>query len=432
MKRILGITALIMLAAAAWGQVSNPSIVKVASDPTGNACTNPSPLQWYAGTYYGCDNTGHRAALGGGGGGGTVSDGAGTTTPGMLAQSTGTAHTITYAQNQCPFITDAPYNAHCDGSTDDTAAIQAAINANTCIQFPISTSGNVQQCNINTPLTGPTSGDLTLTIHGNGSELNYVGATSTAAIGFEGPINVDIDNLDINTQTLSTGNIGVELTSAAASVIQLTNTIISAGPSGLGSGGAAYKAISIGEDVGGGSLINKNLTTDGTIAMGNTSDFAASLADTNTSFVSPGVAEDAYDLVVGAASVTNYADSGGETSGCTFCFLGPTGAPITITNAYFGALTTGHTAISFTSTSPFNNTLLGSAVYTNSGGTFISGTYQGSMIANGTTFFSGGSHAQQRCNGGTQSGVYVVSGSTAATACTTGGGTLVNLGISTP
>ena len=67
MKRIVTLTALLLFVAIAQAQANNPAIVKVASDPTGNACKNPSPLQWYAGTYYGCDNTGHRAAIGGGG-----------------------------------------------------------------------------------------------------------------------------------------------------------------------------------------------------------------------------------------------------------------------------------------------------------------------------------------------------------------------------
>lgn len=65
--QFLAILAPLVLFPPVRADVNNPSIVKVASDPTGNACTNPSPLQWYAGTYYGCDNTGHRAAVGSGG-----------------------------------------------------------------------------------------------------------------------------------------------------------------------------------------------------------------------------------------------------------------------------------------------------------------------------------------------------------------------------
>jgi hypothetical protein len=43
-----------------------------------------------------------------------------------------------------------------------------------------------------------------------------------------------------------------------------------------------------------------------------------------------------------------------------------------------------------------------------------------------------GSKVMDRCNGGTSDGYYVASGSTQATACTSGGGTLVNTGITTP
>ena len=43
-----------------------------------------------------------------------------------------------------------------------------------------------------------------------------------------------------------------------------------------------------------------------------------------------------------------------------------------------------------------------------------------------------GGHSMSRCSGGASDGSYVASGSTQATACTTGGGTLVSTGIKTP
>ena len=52
--------------AIAFTQVSNPSIITVSSSPSGNACVGGVPIaSYYAGTYYGCDGTGHYAASGG-------------------------------------------------------------------------------------------------------------------------------------------------------------------------------------------------------------------------------------------------------------------------------------------------------------------------------------------------------------------------------
>jgi hypothetical protein len=43
-----------------------------------------------------------------------------------------------------------------------------------------------------------------------------------------------------------------------------------------------------------------------------------------------------------------------------------------------------------------------------------------------------GTKVMDRCNGGTNDGAYIAASSTQATACTTGGGTLVDTGIRTP
>ena len=97
LKRTLGITVLFLLAAAAWGQVSAPSVSYVSSAPSG-ACSQSPPVQVLnsSGAIYTCNN-GTWAVQGGGSGSGTVSDGAGTTTANQLAVSTGTAHTQGYA-----------------------------------------------------------------------------------------------------------------------------------------------------------------------------------------------------------------------------------------------------------------------------------------------------------------------------------------------
>ena len=145
--------------------------------PSGGACSSlnygqryvnitPNPIVTYT-----CGPFGWQQSSGGSGSG-TVSDGAGTTTPGLDAISTDVAHAQTYAQRACPFITDPPYNAACDGSTDDSAAIQAAMNGNACIQLPISTLSDTPQCNFGTSLV---QNNTHLTILGNNSILLYTG-----------------------------------------------------------------------------------------------------------------------------------------------------------------------------------------------------------------------------------------------------------------
>jgi hypothetical protein len=74
-----------------------------------------------------------------------------------------------------------------------------------------------------------------------------------------------------------------------------------------------------------------------------------------------------------------------------------------------------------------NNGPLGTNI-TDSGGGGISL----SATNGGTITINGGSTVMDRCSGGTSDGFYVAAGSTAATACTSGAGTLVNTGITTP
>lgn len=83
------------------------------------------------------------------------------------AGSTATASTV--------FITDPPYNAKCDATTDDSAAIQAALNSGSAIvMFPVSTSTTQYQCNIASTLTWPVS---QTTLEMNGSILDYTGTS---------------------------------------------------------------------------------------------------------------------------------------------------------------------------------------------------------------------------------------------------------------
>jgi hypothetical protein len=63
MKRLIAVVIL-MAASSLMAQVSNPSIIPTASNPSGNACTAGVPMLYYSGTYYGCDGTGHYVGVG--------------------------------------------------------------------------------------------------------------------------------------------------------------------------------------------------------------------------------------------------------------------------------------------------------------------------------------------------------------------------------
>jgi hypothetical protein len=89
MKRILAITALLLLAPTTHAQGTNtcqanncPPVVTVNANPTGNVCVNAPQVTIYNGAAYGCVN-GAMAITGGGGGG--------TTTNALTAAATGGA-----------------------------------------------------------------------------------------------------------------------------------------------------------------------------------------------------------------------------------------------------------------------------------------------------------------------------------------------------
>lgn len=68
-------------------------------------------------------------------------------------------------------VTDSPYNAQCDGSTDDTAAIQAALNSGAAeVDLPDSAGAIYYQCNVSGTLK---MGGYYQFFNGRGSELNW-------------------------------------------------------------------------------------------------------------------------------------------------------------------------------------------------------------------------------------------------------------------
>lgn len=73
-------------------------------------------------------------------------------------------------------VTDFPYNAQCDGSTDDTAAIQAALNSGAAeVDLPDSAGPTYYQCNVSGTLT---MGGYYQFFNGRGSELNWTSSFS--------------------------------------------------------------------------------------------------------------------------------------------------------------------------------------------------------------------------------------------------------------
>lgn len=213
----------------------------------------------------------------GGGGSGTVSPG----TAGQLAGYGASGTTVVGMQNQCPFVTDPPYNSHCDGSTDDSAAIQAAMDANGCIQLPLSTSTNLQQCNV---ATGLVENNNSLTINLNGSILNYTGTGSEISSASDvGGLTIVNGYIDLSSLT------GTPTEIDATNIIRLNAnnlTDLNDGPHGYISINAMGRATLINSDFEGASTvqelsaINTDLTPDLTVVAGGQVFFANSNVQT--------------------------------------------------------------------------------------------------------------------------------------------------------
>ena len=189
---------------------------------------------------------------GGGSGSGTVSAG----TAGQLAGYGANGTTVEGMTNQCPFVTDPPYNAACDGSTDDSAAIQAAMDANGCVQLPRSTPGNLQQCDI---ASGIVQNNGSLTIIGNGSYMPYSGTETGISVGTgTGSFipNITIKNILLDAVSPTGTPTIIDTTNANISILE--------GVYDLGSGPSGYTFVddgsvhSVFNNVGGGDALSES------------------------------------------------------------------------------------------------------------------------------------------------------------------------------
>jgi hypothetical protein len=103
----------------------------------------------------------------------------------------------------------APYNAKCDGTTDDHVAIQAALNTSASVVIP----ANVN-CSIGTVGLILNTGQI---FNGNSSQLTYLGTgvalgtNSNTADPMYGAGSITIENLNINLEGLAAGATGIGL-----------------------------------------------------------------------------------------------------------------------------------------------------------------------------------------------------------------------------
>lgn len=168
-----------------------------------------------------------------GGGGGTVSDGAGTTTAGLQAQSTGVAHQIAYVPPYSVNLCAAPSTATCDGTTDDHVAVQTILDAGyPSVFIPWSLSGTV----INTGTVGITINNPGMTFYGNGQTLKYSGSGSAVAFSTGQVVFSNTNQVrDVHIDTsAATGSFKVwDLGSASTNQVELIND----GDYGSASGG---------------------------------------------------------------------------------------------------------------------------------------------------------------------------------------------------
>jgi hypothetical protein len=144
-------------------------------------------------------------------------------------------------------ITDAPYNAKCNGATDDHAAIQSAINAVLTqgngvgiVEWPPSVGNDYTQCNTGTTtLTVPPGSNLTIDFHG--SIIDYAGnghAIESICIGCFSPTGTYLYLNDM--QMLLTGT-----PSNGATGVYVDGTVLTMYNWGIGGGQAGAHAVQL-------------------------------------------------------------------------------------------------------------------------------------------------------------------------------------------
>lgn len=117
------------------------------------------------------------------------------------------------------FITDPPYNAKCDGSTDDTVAIQAAYNSGAAeVDYPVSTGADQQQCNHAGTIQWPTNTALTVEL--NGTIDDYTGTgTSIDISNTNNPQMAMIENGQLAVSSTSGNPVAIAAASGSANMM---------------------------------------------------------------------------------------------------------------------------------------------------------------------------------------------------------------------
>ena len=134
-------------------------------------------------------------------------------------------------------VTQAPYGAKCDGSTDDSAAIQAALDANAGIFIPPAPDGSQTQCEIPEGVTLCSSNNHFgfNAIFGNGQVLDYTPTTGTAitiTCGTGGTGGAILDGVNIEMDATSGTPITLLISNSAGVTVKNSNDYINTVNSG--------------------------------------------------------------------------------------------------------------------------------------------------------------------------------------------------------